>query len=77
MAGCLTSALCLCSFVYLLQLPSGLIPNAFDKRRTDYLSFHLTRQAFLSSRLRETDEPHSIQVSFGKLSTTPSVRSAS
>ncbi|GFR05440.1 hypothetical protein TNCT_638231 [Trichonephila clavata] len=26
------SALCLCSFAHLLQLPSGLIPNAFDKR---------------------------------------------
>ncbi|GFT63868.1 hypothetical protein NPIL_521471 [Nephila pilipes] len=74
MAGCLTSTFCLCSFAHLLQLHSGLIPNALDKRSTDFLSLHLTRQAFPSSRLQETDEPFSISVSLGKLPVTPSVR---
>ncbi|GFW00068.1 transposable element Tcb2 transposase [Trichonephila clavipes] len=55
------------------QLPSGLIPNALDKRSTDFLSFHLTRQAFPSSRLRKTDEPLSISVSLGKLPVASSV----
>ncbi|GFY66307.1 hypothetical protein TNIN_376531 [Trichonephila inaurata madagascariensis] len=74
MAGCLTSTISLGSFAHLLQLLSGFIPNALDKKGTDFLSFHLTRQAFPSSCLRETGEPISISVSLGKLPVTPSVR---
>ncbi|GFY73266.1 hypothetical protein TNIN_82771 [Trichonephila inaurata madagascariensis] len=75
MASCLRSTISFGAFAHLLQLLSGFIPNALDKRGTHFLSFHLTRQAFPSSCLRETGEPLSISVSLGKLHVTPSVRS--
>ncbi|GFY69288.1 integrase catalytic domain-containing protein [Trichonephila inaurata madagascariensis] len=74
MAGYLTSTISFGSFAHLLQLLSGFIPNALDKRGIDFLPFHLTRQAFPSSCLRKTGEPLSISVSLGKLPVTPSVR---